>query len=170
VPSAVSLTFRYGPGEYVRAVNAYQRTQLRPVADSVFSAAFLAGGACAISLGGAQYFWLGILFLGFGLAIPLLVGFFLLLPRVMFANNPKFRFEYCLTFSEEGIHFRTTAIDSRLDWSLYKGATEVRAFYLLHYGRRDCTVVPKRAFKNAADMQVFDALLVARLPKVERRA
>jgi hypothetical protein len=38
------------------------------------------------------------------------------------------------------------------------------------YGRRQFAVIPKRAFENAADRQAFDALLVAHVPKVERRA
>ena len=45
----------------------------------------------------------------------------------------------------------------------------MRDFYLLYYGRREFTVIPKRVFENAADKQAFDALLVAHVPKVERK-
>ena len=65
--------------------------------------------------------------------------------------------------------FRTTAIDSRLAWSLYQNATEVRDFYLLYHGRRQFTVIPKRAFENETDRRAFEALLLAHVPKIERK-
>jgi hypothetical protein len=33
--------------------------------------------------------------------------------------------------------------------------------------RREFTAIPKRAFENACDMQAFDAMLLAHVPKVE---
>jgi hypothetical protein len=167
----VTLTFRYRPSEYVRAINAHQRLRMRIGADVALSLTLLAGGLVALHFGDARYFWLGVVFCAVGLVYPVLSAIMMLvLPRLMVAGNPRLRDEYRLTFSDDGIVFQTVSIDSRLAWSLYTSAAVVRDFYLLYYGRRQFTVIPKRAFENAADMQAFDALLVAHVPKIDRRA
>jgi len=167
--SVVNLTFRYLPGEYLRAVNAHQRLGMRLGPDSAFALVLVAGGVAAIYFGG-EYFWPGVVFAAIGLAYPVLSAVVLLLPRFTIAGNAKLRDEYRLTFADDGIVFKTTSIDSRIEWNLYTHAIEVRDFYLLYYGRRAFTVIPKRAFASAADMQAFDALLAARVPKIERRS
>jgi hypothetical protein len=167
----VNLTFRYLPGEYVRAVNAHQRLRMRLGPDIEFSLVLLAGGVLAIHYGGEAYFWLGVVFSAVGLAYPALGAVMIVvLPRLMVAGSPKLHDEYRLTFSDDGILFRTVSVDSRLDWKLYTRAIVVQDFYLLYYGRRAFTVIPKRAFQNAGDMEAFDVMLVAHVPKVERRA
>jgi YcxB-like protein len=167
--SVVNLTFRYLPGEYLRAVNAHQRLRMRLGPDSAFALILLVGGVATVYFGGAQYFWLGVIFSTIGLAYPVLSAVILVLPRFTLAGNTKLRDEYRLTFSDNGIVFKTAAIDSRIAWSLYTHAIELREFYLLYYGRREFTVIPKRAFAGADDMQAFDGLLAGHVPKIERR-
>jgi hypothetical protein len=167
--SAVTLTFRYLPGEYLRAVNAHQRLRIRLGANTAFALVVLASGLALIYFGGARYFWLGIVFAAIGLTYPVASAVIMfVLPRLAIAGASKLHNEYRLSFAEDGILYRTAAIDSRIDWSLYTHAVVVRDFYLLYHGRREFTVIPKRAFANAAEMQAFDALLVAKVPKVER--
>jgi YcxB-like protein len=109
-------------------------------------------------------------FCGLGLALPAIIAVALLVvPRIAYAGNAKLRDPYQLTFSDKGIRFETTSIDSSLAWGLYTRVTEVRGFYLLYWGRREFTVIPKRAFETAADMQAFEALLVAHVAKIDRR-
>jgi hypothetical protein len=166
----IALTFRYLPGEYLRAINAHQRLQMRLGPDIAFSLILLAGGLATIYFGGAEYFWLGVVFSAVGLAYPVISGFMMfVLPRIMIAGLARLRDEYRLTFSDDGILFQTATIDSRINWGLYTSATVVRDFYLLYYGRREFTVIPKRAFEDAAEMQAFDALLLAHVPKVVRK-
>jgi hypothetical protein len=168
--SVVTISFRYRPGEYMRAVNAHQLARARLVPDAAFSLVFLAAGLAMLNFGDLSNFWLGVALCAIGLALPLMFAIFLfVLPRLMIAGNDKLRDEYQLTFSDAGIHFRTTAIDSRLAWSLYQNATEVRDFYLLYHGRRQFTVIPKRAFENETDRRAFEALLLAHVPKIERK-
>jgi YcxB-like protein len=169
--SVVTITFRYRPGEYVRAVNAHQLARARLVPDAAFSLVFLAAGLAMLAFGDRSNFWLSVALCAIGLALPLTFAILLLvLPRLMIAGNGKLRDEYQLTFSDAGIHFRTTAIDSRLAWSLYQSVTEVRDFYLLYYGQRQFTVIPKRAFANETDRQAFETLLLTHVPKIEREA
>jgi len=123
-------------------------------------AAVLVAGAATVFFGAERYFWLGVALCGIGLALPTTIAVALLVfPRMALAGNAKLLDQYQLTFSRDGIRFQTTSIDSKLAWSLYTRATEVRDFYLLYWGRRQFTVVPKRAFESAADMQAFEALL-----------
>jgi YcxB-like protein len=171
VNPAVTLAFRYLPGEYVRAVRAHRLQNLRLVLDSIVSVVFLFAGTATLLFGAERDFWLGVAFCGLGLALPALIAVALMVvPRIALARSEKLREPYRLTFSDQGIRFETTSIESNLAWSLYTRVTEVRDFYLLYWGRREFTVIPKRAFETAADMQAFDALLVAHVAKIERRA
>lgn len=62
----------------------------------------------------------GMVLVGIAAAFALmLVAAFTVIPSVVFRREPKFRDDYSLAFSPEGIHFRTAHIDSQLQWSLY---------------------------------------------------
>jgi hypothetical protein len=166
----VTLTFQYLPGDYLRAFNAHQWLRMRIGPDSGFSLAMLAGGLAALCFGGGKYFWLGITFSAIALAYPVLkVMMLFVLPRLLLAGvieSP--RGEIRMTFAHDGIRMEAEGVDARINWSRYKSAIVVRDFYLLIVGSQ-FTVIPKRVFENAADMQAFDALLLAHVPKVERR-
>lgn len=166
----VKLTFRYLPGEYVRAVNAHQLLDRPLVPDLIISWVVAGIGAWTIRFGTDRYFWFGVIVCGIGLGFSTLAAVMLLiLPRALVAADPKLRGEYQLTFSDRGVRFQTTSIDSNIDWSLYQRAVEARDFYLLYWTRRQFTVVPKRAFATSADMLAFNALLAAHVAKVDRR-
>lgn len=75
--------------------------------------------------------------------------------RWFFRRNPKFRETYRLTFSEEGIHFQTASIDSQIAWTHYSRVVEGREVILLIYGTRMYTVIPTRAFADAAQRAAF---------------
>ena len=168
--NAITITFRYHPGEYLRAFNAHQRQRMRIGPDGAFSLVVLAGGLAAFYFGGTKYFWLGIAFSAIGLAYPVLSAIMLfVLPRLLMFESVRLRSEFQMTFSHDGIRMRTESLDSRIDWSFYKSATVVRDFYLLYWGRHEFTAIPKRVFENAAHIQAFDAVLRAHVPKVERK-
>jgi hypothetical protein len=170
VNPAVTLAFRYLPGEYVRAVRAHQLQNMRLVLDSIVSVVFLIAGAATLLFGTERDFWFGAAFCGLALTLPAIIAVALLVvPRIALARSAKLREPYRLIFSDQGIRFETTSIESNLAWSIYTRVIEVRAFYLLYWGRREFTVIPKRAFETAAQMQAFDALLVAHVQKIERR-
>lgn len=75
--------------------------------------------------------------------------------RWLFKRNPRFRETYRLAFTEEGIHFQTASIDSRIAWTHYARVIEGREVILLVYGARMYTVIPTRAFADAAQKAAF---------------
>jgi len=76
-------------------------------------------------------------------------------------SEAKFRDDYSLTFSQSGIHFSTAHIDSQLPWSMYSRALIDEHSYVLYYGSRQFTVIPKRVFQNPEQQQIFEQLLNA---------
>jgi hypothetical protein len=83
--------------------------------------------------------------------------------RVAFKSQPKFRERYTLRFEEEGIHFKTATVDSTLKWSHYQTWLESDQIFLLVYGKRLYTVIPKRAFPGPAPIDEFRGLLGRKL-------
>jgi len=99
----------------------------------------------------------------------MLIAAFTVIPFFIFRREPKFRDEYSLTFSPEGIHFRTASIDSQLQWSLYARALVDSHSYVLYYGSTQFTVIPKRIFSNAEQQQDFERLLTEHVSQIVRR-
>jgi len=85
-------------------------------------------------------------------------------PRQAFRREPKFRDEYLLQFSDDGIHFKTAQIDALIQWSLYSKVIENERFYLMVYGQNMISVIPKRAFSNSHEEAAFAKLLRRQLP------
>jgi hypothetical protein len=77
----------------------------------------------------------------------LLLTAFSIIPYVVFRREAKFRDEYALAFSSDGIHFRTAYIDSQLEWGIYSRALVDSHSFVLYYGARSFTVIPKRVFQ-----------------------
>jgi hypothetical protein len=100
----------------------------------------------------------------------ILVAAFLVIPPVAFHYQPKFRDEYSLTFSLEGIHFQTAHIDSHLEWSIYSQVLVDAHSYLLYWGSRTFTIIPKRVFQNTEQQGSFEQLLAGRIPKIVRKS
>lgn len=84
--------------------------------------------------------------------------------------NPKYRDDYSLVFSAEGIHFRTVHIDSQLQWSVYSRALVDAYSYILYYGSRTFTVIPKRVFQDSEQQSALERMLGQHVPKVITRA
>jgi hypothetical protein len=99
----------------------------------------------------------------------MLIAAFTVIPALAFRREPKFRDDYSLTFSPEGIHFRTAHIDSQLQWSMYSRALIDAHSYVLYYGSRQFTVIPKRVFQSAEQRQAFEQMLTERISDIVRR-
>jgi hypothetical protein len=163
--STVSLSFRYSESDYVRALRTHYASYLRLWLDLIV---VVVGG-----ISGA-YLWrspgwhlLGMAFVGVSAIFALmLLAAFVIIPPLAFRREPKFRDEYSLTFSGEGIHFKTAHIDSRLQWGMYLSALVDAHSYVLYYGTRTFTVIPKRIFQSAEQKSAFEELLVAHVPKI----
>jgi hypothetical protein len=166
--STVNLSFRYLESDYARALRAHYASRLRLRLDIIV--AIVLAGAGAYLWRSPNLHWLGVGCVLVAVLFSLmLVAAFTVIPRFAFRREPKFRDDYALTFSQEGIHFRTAHIDSQLQWSMYSRALVDAHSYVLYYGSRQFTVIPKRVFQSAEDQQAFDRLLVQHIPQIVRR-
>ena len=166
--STVKLSFRYLEIDYVRALRAHYASRLRLRLDIVV--AIVLAGAGAYLWRSPDLHWLGVgCVLVAAFFTLMLVAAFTVVPRIAFRREPKFRDDYALTFSPDGIHFRTAHIDSQLQWSMYSRALVDAHSYVLYYGSRQFTVVPKRVFQNAEDQQAFEQMLAQHVPQIVRR-
>jgi len=166
--STINISFRYAETDYVRALRAHYGQHLRLPLDILFIIVLL--GAGAYLWRSPRLHWLGLA----GAAVAVLFGMILIaaftvIPVLAFRREPKFRDDYSLAFSPEGIHFRTAHIDSQLQWSMYSRALVDAHSYILYYGSRQFTVIPKRVFQSADQRQAFEQLLTERISQIVRR-
>ena len=166
--STIKLSFRYVESDYVRAQRAHHGTRLRLRLDIALTVVLAGVGAGIWHV--PELHWLGltsvVISVGFAL---MLVTVFMVIPRLVFRSEPKFRDEYSVTFSPEGIHFRTAHIDSQLQWSVYSRALIDADSYLLYYGVRQFSVIPKRVFQSVEQQQAFEQLLTEHVSQIVRR-
>jgi hypothetical protein len=166
--STVNLSFRYLEIDYVRALRAHYASRLRLRIDIVVVITLAGIGACLWRSPGPHWLALGCVVVAALFAL-MLVAAFTVIPRFAFRREPKFRDNYSLTFSPEGIHFRTAHVDSQLRWSLYSRALVDAHSYVLYHAARRFTVIPKRIFRSAEEQQVFEQLLNAHISQIVRR-
>jgi hypothetical protein len=149
-------------------MRSHYASHLRPRLDIVLAIGLAALGAYLLRAPSSH--WFGVLAVGasavFGL---ILIAAFLVIPPLAFRHQPKFRDEYALTFSPEGIHFQTAHVDSHLEWTIYSRALVDSHSYVLYWGSQTFTIIPKRVFQNAEQQGAFDQLLVERVPKIVRK-
>jgi hypothetical protein len=166
--SSIALTFRYLPKEAGRAINASAFEHLR-LRHTITPAVLLVSAFWVVGFGGNKYFWLGILFGAIGVA-PLLwlaISLFVL-PRWVASRNADADVEYQFIFSADAVLVRTASFDSRVLWKHFKGFSASRDFYLIHETETArYLIIPKRAFRNEADVAAFEALLAAQLPNAD---
>jgi hypothetical protein len=168
VNSTINLSFRYAESDYVRALRAHYASHLRLRLDIVVTVVLAGIGSylwCSPSL-----HWLGLACVIIAVTFAfMLVAAFTVIPPLAFRREPKFRDDYSLTFSPEGIHFRTAHIDSQLQWSMYSRALIDAHSYVLYYGSRQFTVIPKRVFQSVEQQQAFEQLLTQHVSQIVRR-
>jgi hypothetical protein len=163
----VNLSFRYAESDYVRALRAHYSSRLKVRLDIVVSIV-----ACLLGVyfwRSPDYHWLGVICVVASMVLLLMLfGAFFVIPPLAFRTEAKFRDDYSLTFSPNGIHFRTAHIDSQLQWSMYSRALIDARSYVLYYGSRQFTVIPKRVFQDAEQQRVFEQLLNKHVSKIAR--
>lgn len=166
--SPITLSYRYAESDHVRALRAHYASLLRLRLDTVVI--IVVAGLGAYLWQSPSLHWLGVtcVVLSVGFALTL-VAAFTIVPPLAFRREPKFRDEYSLTFSAEGIHFRTANIDSQLQWSLYSRVLIDAHSYLLYHGSRQFTVIPKRVFESAAQQQAFEQLLTQHISRISTK-
>ncbi len=166
--STINLSFRYAEGDYVRALRAHYASRLRLRLDVVVTVVLFGIGIYLCRSPNLR--WLGLVCIVITVVFALmLIAAFTIIPLLIFRREPKFRDDYSLTFSPEGIHFRTVHINSQLQWSMYSWALIDAHSYILYYGSRQFTVIPKRVFQSVEQQQEFEQLLTQRVSQIVRR-
>lgn len=164
--SAISLEFQYQPEDYIHPFRAHCARQLNLKLD--IAVIIILG---SIGLAGLWYLptldYLSLISLLISVSFSLmLIAAFTIVPVLIFRFEPKFRDQYFLTFSATGIHFRTAYIDSQLQWSLYTHVFIDLHSYMLYYGTRSFTIIPKRVFRSAQQQENFEQLLTEKMAKI----
>ena len=122
----------------------------------------IAGGlylGLTTNTGGLAWFLVGA-----GSILLAMVAFvMLLLPGMIYASQPKLKNEYTLSFNDDGIRFKTNGIDATLQWSLYHAWLSDERFYIMYHGKRDLTVIPRRALTDADADDTLRHLLTAHI-------
>jgi YcxB-like protein len=168
VNETVNLSFRYSESDYARALRAHYTSRLQLRLDIVAAIVLLVLGVYLWH--SPDLDWLGKACVAVSAVFVLiLIAAFIVIPPLAFRREPKFRDDYSLTFSQDGIHFATAHVDSHLQWSLYSRALVDAHSYVLYYGSRQFTVIPKRVFQSAEQQQTFEQLLAQHVPKIVTR-
>jgi YcxB-like protein len=160
----VNLSFRYAEQDYVRAVRAHYASRLRLPLDIAVIVVVAVLGAYEWRSGSDG--WGITLLCVSGIFTLMLVAAFAVIPAIAFRRQPKFRDDYSLSFSPQGIHFKTAHIDSDLKWSMYTSALVDAHSFILYYGSQQFTVIPKRVLQDVSQRQTFEQLLVQNVSKV----
>jgi hypothetical protein len=154
---SVSISFDNRVEEFTAAERLYYKSTIFAKIDKVVAVLLVFAGVLLIYAVGANWWTL----MPFLLAI--LEWFNLLSPRPLvirywFKRNSKLYGTYHLTFTPAGIHWQTKSIDSRIAWDQYTSTLEDNRMWLLMYGKRLYTVVPKRAFTDDNEAARFRSL------------
>jgi hypothetical protein len=164
------MTIRFHPEltDQIRASIVLYRSSVWRICDRIAGTIAVISGITFFVLCGWQW-WLAIL-------VPVALSewsdylhLHTLQAWIFFKRNPKFRGEYILTFRPEGLHFKTTAIDSTLGWSYYDKILEDSVVFLLSYGKNMCTVIPKRVFKDEDEMNRFRNLIQTKITNYQKQ-
>jgi hypothetical protein len=165
---SIHLSFKYVKDDVVSALRAHYRSRLRLPLDISVTALLIFLG-CYFWRSSDSH-WLGVLFVTVATTFAIiLISVFGLVPIIIFRREPKYRDEYSLDFSSEGIHFSTANIDSRLEWGLYTNVLVTNESYILYYGDSALTVIPKRVFDSTEQQNQFDELVAVNIPKIVRK-
>lgn len=137
--------------------------------DIVFAIGLVSAGCYLLRSPDSHWFGVFALCASAALALMLFAAF-LVLPLLAFRLEPKYRDEYSLVFSPEGIHFRTVHIDSQLAWSIYSRALIDGYSYILYYGSSTFTVIPKRVFQSSEEQSAFERILRQHISKIVKKS
>jgi hypothetical protein len=168
VNPTIELKFQYLESDYLRAVRAADPSAHHWKLDIILTLVLVGIGLYAWHSEGPRWPAVVCLVVPIGYAL-MLFAILKVIPSHIFRHEEKFFDEYSLTFSPQGIHFKTARIDSQLQWRLYSRALIDPYSYILFSGARQFTVIPKRAFESALQQQAFEQLLEEQIPEIIRR-
>lgn len=113
----IDLSFHYTQQDYVRGYRAHAFARTPFFVDVLFAIGVAALGAWCWTLPDFHLWGAGAMLAG-AIFLALVVAAYWIIPVTVFRREPKFRDDYRMVFSAEGIHFKTVNIDSQLQWTL----------------------------------------------------
>jgi hypothetical protein len=146
-PGAVELSFTYTEDEYIRAARLFFSRGTEPQLRRYLGLGFFACALLFAWLAGDMYVAAAVLLPGL-LVLARYWYAYAVLPRSYFRDNPKFRERYELTFSDEGLLFRSKGVESRLGWDFYTEVLETPDYFFLVYGKDMFSLIPKRVLRG----------------------
>lgn len=162
----IKIQFKPQIKDYRKAIKLYYSKSIFTKIDKIVGILLIGYGIFLLVL--CSFVWWYLLFILFGiLEIFNLLHIEPLIIRLRFYQDPKMKEEYTLEFSESGIVFKTPTIDSKLAWTHYHKLMENDDIFLLIYGRKMYSVIPKNAFKDAEEITRFRQLVNMMLSKGE---
>ena len=164
IMDSIDLRFTYTEAEQVDAVRLYYDKALQG-RRSTLIALLCIGFGCLIGFGWHDWVFAELL-IALGAAILAMIGYsYFILPYRTYRNDPKLKNEFHLTFSDNGIHFQTSNIDSQIGWGLYHTVWRSRDLLVLVHGKRTMTILPLRAFSSQDDIEIMNRLLERNVTK-----
>ncbi len=158
----VQLSFRYTEKEYLEAIRFYFWRSKELLVRLIVSCVLFSIGLLLINawVGFFIPVWADVILM-FIAGVGFFHGYVIDLPRGYFRGDPKFREDYNLTFSNDGIEFKTQNINSSIAWKLYTRVIENDSFYILVYGKNihSLSIIPKRAFQDSQQERRFREML-----------
>lgn len=154
----VDIKFQYTEQEYAKAVRKYLLvTDTIKKLDLVLA---IIGVPCTlVYFFLSSYNWFSILLLVCAVLFAGFIGLqYLYVPVLTFRKTPKFKEEYHLTFTADGICFETATIHSELKWDAYTAFWESEDCYYLVQEEHIYTILPKRVFGNDAEKLAFERM------------
>jgi hypothetical protein len=159
----IKIEFDHRVEEHVSASRLYYSKRTRwAKTDKVVAFLLVLFGTVLVILVGFQW-WSVIWFVLAALEFFNLLSIDPLVVRWQFKATPKFNERNTIVFEHDGIHFRTPTIDARLKWETYSEMLENDEVFLLVYGKRMYSVIPKRAFQGETEKERFRHLIAQRL-------
>lgn len=87
---------------------------------------------------------------------------------IAFKRDPKlYTDEYEITIDNSGVYAKNSTTEARRLWSAYNMAFESDQVFLLVYGKRAYSAIPKRAFSDENQINIFRELLKEKIGKLE---
>ncbi|PYT60012.1 MAG: hypothetical protein DMG35_12805 [Acidobacteria bacterium] len=166
--STIHLSFRYSELDYVRAMRAHYASRLRLKLDVAVAVVTTLLGVYLWQSRDSRLWGIGLVCLS-AVLVLMLVATFGVIPKLIFRREPKFRDEYSLTFSPEGIHFRTAHINSQLQWAMYSRALVDPHSFILYHGTHSFSVIPKRVFETTEKLAAFEQLVSEKIPEISKK-
>lgn len=165
-----NIVIRFQPElrDQIRASLVHYRQGVLRICDRVAGTAMLIAGLMLFVTGWP--WWLLTIFCLIGFAEwSDVLHFHTLRAWLFFRRNKKFSDEYTVTFTPEGLHFKTVSIDSNLAWSIYDNVVEDSVVFLLMTGKSFYSVMPKRAFRDEDEVNRFRKMVQASIPKYKKQ-